>query len=47
MKRCPKCLEAYGDGEKFCEIDGQKLLVDPTFHGAETSPAVAHGAQSY
>lgn len=39
MKRCPKCLEAYGDEEKFCEIDGQKLSVDPTFHVAEATPA--------
>jgi hypothetical protein len=39
MKRCPQCLEAYGDDEKFCEMDGQKLSVDPTFH--EASPSVA------
>ena len=42
MKRCPKCLEAYGDGDKFCEIDGQKLLVDPTFLEAEASSSVVH-----
>ena len=43
MKRCPKCLEAYGDEEKFCEIDGRKLLVDPTFHAAPGSAAgLAH-----
>ena len=43
MKRCPQCLEAYGDEEKFCEIDGQKLLVDPTFHVVETGPVEAPG----
>jgi hypothetical protein len=32
MKRCPKCLEAYEDTEKFCELDGRKLLADPTVH---------------
>ena len=41
MKRCPKCLEAYGDEEKFCEIDGKKLLVDPTFHVVEASQVAA------
>ena len=41
MKRCPQCLEAYGDEEKFCEIDGKKLLVDPTFHVVEASPVAA------
>ena len=41
MKRCPQCLEAYGDEERFCEIDGQKLLVDPTFHVVEASPVAA------
>jgi hypothetical protein len=30
MKRCPECFEAYEDDEQFCEVDGQKLLVDPT-----------------
>jgi len=39
MKRCPKCLEAYDDGEKFCELDGRKLLADPTFH-VEASAAM-------
>ena len=32
MKRCPKCLEAYEDTERFCELDGRKLLADPTVH---------------
>lgn len=41
MKRCPQCLEAYGDEEKFCEIDGKKLLVDPTFHVVEALPVAA------
>ena len=34
MKRCPKCLEAYDDTERFCELDGRKLLADPTVHVA-------------
>lgn len=29
MKRCPVCYEGYGEGEKFCELDGQRLLSDP------------------
>lgn len=41
MKRCPRCLEAYGDEERFCENDGKKLLVDPTFHVIETNPVAA------
>ncbi len=41
MKRCPKCLEAYADEEKFCEIDGNILLVDPTFHVVEGGPVAA------
>lgn len=41
MKRCPQCLEAYGDEEKFCEIDGKKLLVDPTFHVVEAGSIAA------
>jgi hypothetical protein len=35
MKRCPKCLEAYEDSERFCELDGRKLLADPTVHVAQ------------
>ena len=35
MKRCPQCLEAYDGEENFCELDGQELLVDPTFHAVE------------
>jgi hypothetical protein len=50
MKRCPRCLEAYGDEEKFCEIDGKKLLVDPTFHvveaGAVAAPTRNHNERS-
>ena len=39
MKRCPQCLEAYDSDENFCELDGQELLADPTFHAVEaTSP---------
>ena len=30
MKRCPECYEAYDDGARFCEADGQELLADPT-----------------
>lgn len=41
MKRCPQCLEAYADEEKFCEIDGKKLLVAPTFHVVGASPVAA------
>lgn len=41
MKRCPQCLQAYADEEKFCEMDGKQLLVDPTFHVVEASPAPA------
>lgn len=41
MKRCPKCLQAYGDDEKFCEMDGKQLLLDPTFHVVEAGPATA------
>ncbi|HET6670604.1 MAG TPA: hypothetical protein VFH15_10275 [Pyrinomonadaceae bacterium] len=40
MKRCPKCLEAYDDAEKFCELDGRKLLADPTIHVVEASAPV-------
>jgi len=29
MKRCPKCLAAYEDSEKFCEDDGSPLCIDP------------------
>jgi hypothetical protein len=29
MKRCPQCYLPYPDSEKFCEADGQSLLVDP------------------
>lgn len=37
MKRCPQCLEAYESDENFCELDGQELLVDPTFHAVEAT----------
>ena len=30
MKRCPQCYEAYDDDQRFCEVDGQQLLADPT-----------------
>lgn len=30
MKRCPLCYETYVASEKFCEVDGQLLLSDPT-----------------
>ena len=30
MKRCPSCYETYDGPEKFCELDGQPLLADPT-----------------
>ncbi len=41
MKRCPQCLEAYDDEEKYCELDGKKLLGDPTFHVVEAGPVAA------
>jgi hypothetical protein len=33
MRRCPECYEIYDDGERFCEVDGQRLLADPAFTG--------------
>lgn len=30
MKRCPRCFETYDESERFCELDGQPLLADPT-----------------
>lgn len=29
MRRCPECYEVYENSEKFCELDGQRLLADP------------------
>ncbi len=29
MKRCPECYEVYDNSEKFCELDGRRLLFDP------------------
>lgn len=31
MKRCPRCFEIYEGPEKFCELDGEPLMADPTF----------------
>lgn len=47
MKRCPQCLEAYDDEEKFCELDGKKLLADPTFHVVEAGPVAAAAARNH
>ena len=30
MKRCPRCYETYDESEKFCELDGEPLLAEPT-----------------
>ena len=41
MRRCPECYEVYENGERFCEIDGQRLLPDPALRPSveETPPA--------
>jgi hypothetical protein len=31
MRRCLECDEVYEDSENFCELDGQRLVVDPAF----------------
>ena len=47
MKRCPQCLEAYDGDERFCELDGQELMVDPTFHAvAPAGPPSTQAHQS-
>ena len=30
MKRCPECYETYDDRDRFCELDGHELLLNPT-----------------
>lgn len=30
MKRCPQCYQVYDESERFCEVDGQELLANPT-----------------
>lgn len=35
MKRCPQCFEIYSDRERFCELDGQRLLTNPTVKDIE------------
>jgi hypothetical protein len=39
MKRCPECYDIYDESEKFCDMDGQLLLADPSSSdsGAETT----------
>ncbi len=32
MQRCPQCYQIYEDHEKYCEIDGQRLLPDPLLY---------------
>ena len=47
MKRCPQCLESYDGDERFCELDGQELMVDPTFHAvAAADPPTTPAHQS-
>ena len=41
MKRCPECYEVYEDSEKFCELDGQPLFVDPALRVAGSPNTVA------
>ncbi len=43
MKRCPRCYETYDESEKFCELDGQPLLAEPTLSvpAAATSSVLA------
>lgn len=45
MKRCPQCLEAYDGDERFCELDGQELMVDPTFHAVAPAAPPTNPAQ--
>ena len=35
MKRCPDCYEIYDEGEKFCDLDGQRLMIDPALSDAD------------
>ena len=40
MRRCPECYEVYENGERFCEVDGQRLLADPALRpSVEQSPS--------
>jgi cytoskeletal protein RodZ len=41
MKRCPECYEVYESGERFCEVDGQRLLADPALHPSVAEPPSA------
>ena len=42
MRRCPECYEVYENGERFCEVDGQRLLADPALRPSiEETPATA------
>lgn len=43
MRRCPECYEVYENGERFCEIDGQRLLADPALEPkvVEAPPAAS------
>jgi hypothetical protein len=45
MKRCPRCDQAYGDTETFCEADGQRLLPEPG-RKLETTELVPDGPPS-
>lgn len=37
MKQCPECYETYQDSERFCELDGQRLIRDPSVSTPTTS----------
>lgn len=41
MKRCPRCYETYDESEKFCELDGQPLLAEPTLSVPHSASTVA------
>lgn len=41
MKRCPSCYELYGEENKFCELDGEKLFADPVLTTLPAKPKPA------
>jgi hypothetical protein len=43
MKRCPACAESYTDEQKFCELDGTPLVLEP-MAADRGSPEVARPA---
>jgi cytoskeletal protein RodZ len=46
MKRCPECYETYDDRDRFCEIDGHELLINPTLVTNDEERVVPHLATS-